>query len=122
MPVPNAEHDRVKLAERLRQSREYLELSQDEVARRVDLPRTAISMIESGLRRVEAIELSKFAEIYQRPQAYFTGERQDDYALPPEVEHLARTAKKLSGEDRAELARFAEFLSSRNRGKNKNVE
>ena len=36
-------------------------------------------------------------------------------ALPEDVEHLARTASKLSEQDRRELARFAEFLNSRPR-------
>lgn len=111
--MPNAENDRLVLAERLREAREYLELSQDEVAKKLGVQRAAISLIESGQRRVEALELKKLAEIYQRPLAYFTGEHAPHEPAPPEVEFLARTARRLSDKDRAELARFAEFLSSR---------
>jgi transcriptional regulator with XRE-family HTH domain len=114
--MPNSEQDRVRLGELLRQAREYLELSQDEVAKQMSLPRTAISLVESGQRRVEALELKKFAEIYQRPVAFFTGEQEISAALPDDVEHLARTAKRLSDRDREELARFAEFLSARASG------
>src|SRR6266511_4707474 len=104
---------RARLGEKLRQAREYLGYSQDEVAKAVGIPRAGISLIESGQRRVDALELKKFAVIYQRSVGYFTGEEQSDLRLPPEVEHLARATKGLSEKDREELARFAEFLRSR---------
>jgi transcriptional regulator with XRE-family HTH domain len=105
--------DRGRLGELLRQAREYLDLSQDEVARRLGLPRTAISQIESGNRRVDALELKNLADIYRRPVSYFTGELAPEAALPKDIEHLARAASRLSPRDRDELARFAEFLRSR---------
>jgi transcriptional regulator with XRE-family HTH domain len=107
------ESERMKLGERLRDAREYLQLSQDEVARALGVPRAAISLIESGQRKVEALELKKFAQIYQRPTSYFTGGDQQKSKLPAEVEHLARKAAELSDRDRAELARFADYLRSR---------
>ena len=67
------EIDRQDLARRLKEAREYLELSQDEVAGALKVPRSAISLIETGQRRVEALELQRLAEIYQRPIGYFTG-------------------------------------------------
>jgi transcriptional regulator with XRE-family HTH domain len=106
------EGERQQLGSRLKDAREYLELSQDEVARALNVPRTAISMIENGQRKVEAIELKRFAEIYQRPIGYFTGEDPSP-PLPENVEHLARTAAKLTDRDREELLRFAQFLQSR---------
>src|SRR5436189_68707 len=105
--------ERAKLGERLRQAREYLALSQDEVSKAVGIPRAAISLIESGQRRVEALELKKFAIVYQRSVSYFTGEDPDYSDLPSEVEHLARAVSSLSSKDREELVRFAEFLQSR---------
>jgi transcriptional regulator with XRE-family HTH domain len=110
--VPNSELDRAVLAERLKQAREYVDLSQEEVAKAVALPRAAISLIESGQRKVDAIELKKFATLYQRSVGYFTGEVVTGQ-LSEDVEHLARTATKLSEKDRQELARFAEFLTLR---------
>ncbi len=109
----NPETERTKLGERLKNAREYLQLSQDEVARLLGVPRAAISLMESGQRRVEALELKKLAQIYQRPLSYFTGGEEKSPKLPAEVEHLARKAAELSNRDRAELARFAEFLRSR---------
>jgi transcriptional regulator with XRE-family HTH domain len=111
--------ERTQLAGTLKQAREYLALSQDEVAKAVGIPRAAISLIESGQRRVDALELKKFAAIYQRPVTYFTGEGHTHPSLPAEVEHLARAAANLSSKDREELAQFAEFLQSRSSVENK---
>ena len=109
------EMDRQLLGSRLKEAREYLELSQDEVAKALDLPRTAISMVENGQRKVDAIELKKFAKIYQRPINYFTGEDKIGASVPENVEHLARAAAKLTDRDREELLRFAQFLQARER-------
>jgi transcriptional regulator with XRE-family HTH domain len=119
--MPDSNLDRAQLGERLKQAREYLELSQDEVAKKLDIPRSAVSLIESGQRRVDAIELRRFAQLYQRPVSYFTGEV-ISASFPEDVEHLARAAKKLSDRDRKELARFAEFLSSRAASRNQDGE
>jgi transcriptional regulator with XRE-family HTH domain len=105
--------ERTKLAERLREAREYLALSQDEVARAIGISRAAISLIESGQRRVEALELKKLASVYQRSVGSLTGEDNSHTDLPADVQHLARAAKGLSSRDREELVRFAEFLQSR---------
>ena len=115
--MPSSEINRKDLADRLKEAREYLNLSQDEVARQLSVPRTAISQIESGQRRVEALELKKLAEIYERPVTFFTGEVLLSDALPKDIAHLARAASKLSEQDRSELRRFAEFLSTRSETK-----
>lgn len=105
--------DRKSLGVRLREAREYLRLSQDEVAKVLGLARPAISLIESGQRKVDALELKKFAELYQRPAADFTGETEVEAPMPETIQYLARKAAKLTDTDRAELIRFAEFLSSK---------
>ena len=105
--------DRKTLGARLREAREYLGLSQEEVARVVALPRPAISLVESGQRKVDALELKKVAELYQRPVADFTGEVDADKLMPETIQYLTRAASKLTDVDQAELVRFAEFLSSR---------
>jgi transcriptional regulator with XRE-family HTH domain len=109
----NESVDRQKLGARLRESREYLGLSQDEVAKYLSIPRTALSHIESGQRRIDALELKKLAQLYKRPVVYFTGESQADAGMPEDVAHLARAAAGLSEGDRRELSRFAEYLRAR---------
>lgn len=108
------ENEDLMLGAKLREAREYLGLKQEQVARHMELPRTAVSEIENGHRGVSAIELKKFARLYQRPVAWFTGEEADT-AVPADVAFLARTASALSDNDRQELQRFAEFLRARSR-------
>ena len=110
---PDTTDEKRCLAEILKQARECLSLSQDEVAKALGIPRSAILLIESGQRRVDVLELKKFAAVYQRPVSYFTGDEVAEPTLPAEVEHLAQAGRNLSSEDRDELARFAEFLLSR---------
>jgi transcriptional regulator with XRE-family HTH domain len=115
--------DRQKIGLRLKEMREYLGLSQDEVAKALKMPRPAVSLVESGERKVDALELKKFASLYQQPIDYFISEKSETVRkaaevsrlprTPPEVARLARAATKLSPEDRNELVRFAEFLRAK---------
>lgn len=109
------EDERRRLGDRLREARRYLGLKQDEVATYLKIPRTALTDIESGQRRVEAIELARLAKLYRQPVAYFVGEDEASASLPVDVAHLARKAADLSQQDRAELGRFAEYLRARAR-------
>jgi transcriptional regulator with XRE-family HTH domain len=113
-----AETYRQMLGERLRIAREYVGLKQEEVARHLSIPRSALSNIEAGQRKVDALELTRMAKLYQRPVSWFTGEDGSvSEELPAEVAHVARAAASLSSQDRRELAQFAEFLKSRARTK-----
>ena len=105
--------ERRQLGERLREVRKYLGLKQEEVSTHVKIPRTALSDIESGQRRVEALELARLAKLYRQPVSYFTGEDAAAAALPADVAHMARQAADLSAQDREELGRFAEYLRAR---------
>jgi transcriptional regulator with XRE-family HTH domain len=113
--VDEGEAERRQLGERLREARKYLGLKQEEVAAYLKIPRTALSDIEGGQRRVEALELTRLAKLYRQPVSYFTGEDAAAAALSPDVAHLARQAAGLSEQDREELARFAEYLRARSR-------
>src|SRR5712691_7476655 len=98
-----------RLAERLRQAREYLGLSQQFVADRTGLTRVAVSAIENGKRRVEALELEALSLLYKYPVGYFLGADLDE---PSTVQALAREAKNLTERDREEVLRFAQFLGA----------
>ena len=52
---PAMEPGRQALAEKLRQAREYVGLKQDDVAKRLNIPRSALSNIEAGQRKVDAL-------------------------------------------------------------------
>ena len=109
--------DRKALGERLRQAREYLGFSQDQVAAFLGVPRSALSLMETGQRKVEALELKKLAGLYKRSVGYFTGEDEQDAAFGADVQHLARKVSELSPDDRAELSRFADFLRAKKQKK-----
>ena len=113
---PSREDDEIarrQLGERLREARKYLGLKQEEVAAYLKIGRTALTDIESGQRRVEAIELTRLARLYRQSIGYFTGEDEASAGLPADVAHLARRVADLSADDREELARFADYLRSR---------
>jgi transcriptional regulator with XRE-family HTH domain len=111
------EDDRKVMGDRLREAREYLGFSQEEVANYLGVSRSALSNIESGSRKVEALELKKLASLYKRPATHFTGENAEEPSFGDDVAHLARKASELSEEDRAELGRFADFLRAKKQEK-----
>ena len=98
------------LGMRLKAAREYRGLSQDEVARHIGVSRSAISLMESGTRRVSAAELSQLAGLYKATMESLTGDGPGDDET---VSMVARAAADLSEKDRDEVLRFAEFLRAR---------
>jgi transcriptional regulator with XRE-family HTH domain len=95
------------LASRLREAREYLGISQEEVARHLGLSRASISAIEAGKRRVQSLELREFARLYRTSVEFLLG---DESEPDPVTEALFRTAKGLDEDDRKQVLRFAQFL------------
>src|ERR1700716_4228889 len=94
--IPDGDIERRKLGEKLRRAREYVGFSQDEVASLLKLSRTAVTNIESGQRKVEALELKRLADLYRRPVDHFTSDDDDVSAsLPSDVTILARQAAAL---------------------------
>ena len=106
------------IGERLRKAREFLELTQDDAARAVGISRPSLSQIENGHRKVDALELSKFAKIYGQSVDLLSGA--ETPAIPDAVQHLARATKNLSEKDQGELMRFAEYLQTRSKSGNSN--
>ena len=104
------EVDRQVLSERLRAARQYLGLKQDEVAKALGIPRSALFNIEAGARKVDAIEfaMSPNLDIFgqrliERQVGYWTGYIQ---GLLDGIE-FKQTAYALDHDSRkAALARF----------------
>lgn len=106
-----ADEQRLAIAQRLKSAREYMGLSQDEVAKTLHLSRPAISNIESGARKVEAVELDQLAALYRLTVTYLlTGEEVIGTAPTPQFAFLARALSGLTEKDVAEVTRFATFL------------
>ena len=115
-----ADRDRVEpddaqqLTRRLREAREFTNLSQQFVAEQTGIPRSAISDIERGARRVESIELKRLAALYRMPVDYFLGNEPpaelagaaDDATSTA----LARATGEMGPEEKEQVLRFALFL------------
>ena len=105
--------DPARLAERLREAREAHGLSQKEVAAALDVPRSAVSKIESGRRAVSTLELTRMADLYALSASFFLSDdpeqRSEDLAhvllraLPetredPRIAHAVRSSVLLCRE------------------------
>lgn len=99
--------EKTAIAKRLKEAREYLGLTQQQVAEAISIPRSAVSDIESGKRRVAVDELKRLATLLRHPVTHFLGEEPE---IAADVLALARTAENLPEDDRKELLRFARFL------------
>lgn len=100
-----------RLGDDLRDAREYLGLSQDAVGRALGVPRSTISAIEAGKRKVSFVELEKLAALYRRSVESFSTETESaTHDEDPVPRALFRATRRLSPEDREQVLRFAEFL------------
>lgn len=107
------DEEQEQLGNRLRESREYLGLSQEFVAEHLGIPRASISAMENGKRKVSSLELKQLARIYKQPLSYFLGEDEfahDEQSQDVVFNALYRTARALSDQDRQQVLRFAQFL------------
>ncbi|MEA2559459.1 MAG: hypothetical protein QOH06_963 [Acidobacteriota bacterium] len=95
------------LAARLRVCREDLGLTQRTVAVRLGVPRSAISGIEAGTRKVDSLELKALAALYRRPVGYFL---EEPAGSPSEPARLLRLYQCLAEVDRTRLVEYAELL------------
>jgi|AGTN01.3.fsa_nt_gi Helix-turn-helix. len=99
------------LADKLRECREYLGYTQEQVAAHLGVSRLSLCQAETGRRRVPAVELAKLAKLYQKPAGYFLGEEVEP------AEWVAALSGTLDETDRQEITKFAQFLAWRKMAK-----
>lgn len=103
-----------QLAKRLREAREFTNLSQQFVAEQTGIPRSAISDIERGTRRVESLELKRLAALYRMPIDYLLGNEPPEElagaAGDPTAQALARATGEMDASGKEQVLRFALFL------------
>jgi transcriptional regulator with XRE-family HTH domain len=109
--------DRAMLGAHLKDAREYRGFSQEDVAKCLGVPRSAISLIESGVRRLDILEVKKLAKLYECGIEELTAEQPLQEEEPNSIKMVARATAALSPEDRSEVLRFAQFLQTRKTGK-----
>ncbi|MEG0388985.1 MAG: helix-turn-helix transcriptional regulator [Niameybacter sp.] len=92
--------------ERLKQARKALKLSQEFIAKQMNLPRTTIVAIEAGHRKVTTDELASFSQLYGvsvDQLMYGTASAEG------EVRAFARTFSELSDIDKKEIMNLMNF-------------
>jgi transcriptional regulator with XRE-family HTH domain len=101
-----SEHELV--GSRLREAREVLGLTQEDVAGALGIPRTSVIAMEAGRRRVTGLELRRLGRLYRRPIEWLLGEVDP---RPVTDEALYHATSGLSPEDKEQVLRFAQFLA-----------
>jgi transcriptional regulator with XRE-family HTH domain len=107
------DEQRIRLGQRLKSTREYLGLSQQQVSERTGIVRSAVSDIERGVRKIDIIELKKLARLYRLSVSYLLDEDETADAGEHALAGLPRTGRQLSEGDRIEVARFIQYLQAR---------
>lgn len=111
MPDESIEANEHKLVgSRLRDAREMLGLTQAEVAGALGLGRTSINQMELGRRKVTGLELRRLSRLYRRPVSWLLGE-ETPASSEEELTALFRATSTLTGDDKEQVLRFAEFLA-----------
>lgn len=99
------------VASRIREARESLGLTQEEVSGALGVPRTSVHAMETGKRGVSALELRRLARLYRRRVEWLLGEEADTPVAAADGA-LYRATRDLSDEDKDQVLRFAEFLAA----------
>ena len=59
------------IVDKLKQARKESGLTQQEVARKINMPQSYISKVEAGEQRLDLVELGIFAKLYKKNLNYF---------------------------------------------------
>lgn len=94
-----------KMNERIKKARIDLHLSQEYVAKYLNINRSAIVEIESGKRKVSAEELGKFGELFQISSDELLHGRNE--SMP--VQMFARKFGSLNETDQQEILNLIDF-------------
>lgn len=103
-----------KVGNKLRKAREYLDLTQEQVASILNLGRDAIIRIEKGIRKVSADELNNFSMLYK----ISIEEILNDNSYVTTEQAFARGFETLSVKDQKEIL---DLIKLKNDYKNRNV-
>jgi len=102
-----------RLGARLKKTRDYLGMSQQYVSDNTGIPRSAISDIERGARRVDSLELKKLARLYRQSVSYFLDESENADPGEHVLAGLPRALAGLTDGDQQAVLDFAEYLKFR---------
>jgi transcriptional regulator with XRE-family HTH domain len=102
---------------RIRAAREARGLSQSDLAKELGFQTaTAISLIESGERKLTAGILERLSEVLHRDIKYFLGQDED---APVNVQVALRADPDLTKEDKDAILRFIDLAKNKNKNERK---
>lgn len=94
------------IGERLKEAREYLNLTQEQVAKILNIGRDAIIRIEKGMRKITSEELLNFSKIYKISVNELLNANEESYY---NNQAFARGFEKLSEKDKKEIIDLIKF-------------
>ena len=107
--------DYAELGRRIRQAREEATLSQDVVAQHLGVTRSAVSLIESGKRKVDSLELRSFSRLVGKSVTFFLDDETTkaksqplDDGDPTQILFSANQVVDIS-QDSSQIQRFSQF-------------
>ena len=107
----------MSVADRIRNRRTELGITQTQLAKVARLTPAAISQFEAGSRKPSFGALSKLARALRVTTDYLLGMKQpsyEDILADPKVSVMFRGIMQLSQKDKESMLEFYEFLKSRN--------
>lgn len=106
-----SEHLYKLIGEKIKSARESANMSQKDLAEKVGFESaTALSLIETGDRKISIEVLQKIAEIFHLNLNYFLGK---DDTKPVNLKHALRAEKNLSFSDKNQILGFIDYLKNR---------
>lgn len=105
------------IGSRLKEARRLAGLSQDQVAKMINIPRPSVSEFESGNRRVSADELTSLCEIYDVSTDWVVGNSASTISKDdPRLELAARELSKLKDDDLDRLLKVMAAMRTNDEG------
>lgn len=98
-----------KIGEKLKAAREYLGLTQEQVASVLEMTRNMIVNIENNNRTVKSEELYKFSKLYGITMEEFVS---DDKEINMNIPVFARGFESLSEKDQQEIINLIKFKNT----------
>jgi len=98
------------IGERLKQAREEAGLSQEAVAEFLDVPRSAVSKIESGQQKIDSIQLRQLSGMYDVSLDELLAEPEEEMNEDKFVQALRKSGEKadVSSENLSQVEQFCE--------------
>lgn len=112
--MKNEENKNSQIGAKIREARESQKVSQLELAQALGYESaTAISLIESGSRKLKAEDLEKVSVFLHRDVKFFLGQE----AKAPDIKFALRADKDLTEKDVSSILDFIEFAKKKKDGR-----